>query len=92
MGKIKNILAAVTDLPSSSFGERPYIELEGNSFFKLDGCREILNYDDTAAVFQTKESVITVSGEKLEISSYGNSTVRLKGIICDISIRENGKC
>lgn len=86
MSKIKKIIEAFTELPSSSFGDRPYIEMEGDNTLKLDGCKEILTYDDTSSSFRTNESRVTVRGTELKMCSFGNSTVRVTGNITSIEI------
>ena len=86
MSKIKRFLEAFTELPSSSFGDRPYIEIEGDNTLKLDGCTEILSYDDNSVSFGTKESRITVIGNELRMCSFGNSTVRVVGNITRLEI------
>ncbi len=86
MSKIKKFLEAFTELPSSSFGDRPYIEMEGDNTLKLDGCKEILSYDEEAASFRTNESRVTVRGSGLKMCSFGNSTVRVTGNITGLEI------
>lgn len=86
LSRFKHFLQTVTELPSSSFGDRPYIEMEGDNTFKLDGCKEILSYDDNSASFSTKESRITVSGSQIKMCSFGNSTVRVTGNITKLEI------
>ena len=86
MSKIKKFLEVFTELPSSSFGDRPYIEMEGDNTLKLDGCREILSYDETSVSFRTNESRITVSGIGLKMCSFGNSTVRVTGNITGLEM------
>lgn len=86
LSRIKRFLETFTELPSSSFSDRPYIEMEGDNTFKLDGCEEILSYDEHTASFITKESRITVSGDSLMMCSFGNSTVRVTGNITRVEI------
>ena len=88
MGKIKKVLSKVTDLPPSSFERVPYITVEGNISFKLDFCDEILSYDENGAEFLCRELKISMIGENLEMSSYGNSTVKIDGKIISINIEE----
>ena len=91
MGRIRSLLTRVNELPSSAFGERPYIEFEIDSCLKLDGCREILSYSDKGAMFLTDMGIIRVGGEELELSSYGNSTVRVCGKIISVTVDGEGR-
>lgn len=88
LGRIKKLLTAVTELPQSAFGECPYIEIEVDSAFKLDGCREILAYGEESVSLLTDMGIITVSGRALELRSYGNSTIRITGRIMKVEIGE----
>lgn len=88
MGNWKKKLATFTELPQMSFGGCRYVEIESNSSVKIDGCTEILAYDNDEATFLTKEGLVTVNGSGLEICSYGNCTVRLVGEITGVFFGE----
>jgi sporulation protein YqfC len=93
VGRIRKLLSGVTELPASAFGELPYIEFEIDNTLKLDGCREILGYNDREVRLMTDVGTVTVGGADIELCSYGNSTVRLVGRIKSISIEEvKDKC
>ena len=93
MGKWKKRLADFMELPQTSFGECQFIEIESSNTVKICSCIEILAYDDGCSRFQTSEGVVTVTGRGLEICSYGNGVVILRGEISGVGFeRSVRKC
>ncbi len=88
MGKLKKIIAEAADMPESSFGACPYIELEGNHSIRIDECIEILSYDEEETVLKLRGMTVTVTGHGMTMSSYGGRTIRLTGIISNLLLSD----
>lgn len=84
MGKWKKRLADFMELPQRSFGNCEFIEIESGNTIKICSCIEILEYDDSCSRFLTSENTVTVTGKGLEICSYGNGVIVLRGEISGV--------
>ncbi len=91
MADIKKKISEALDMPSSSLGSVPYIEIEGNGMIKLDCCIEILSYDEERCELRLKGLVAEIVGRDLTVSSYGGGTVRLCGMIKGVSLTPYGR-
>ena len=88
MGKLKRKIDEAVDMPESSFGACPYMELEGNHSIRIDECIEILSYDEEETVLKLKGMTVTIAGRGLTMSSYGGGTIRLTGVISNILLSD----
>lgn len=71
----------VTDL----FADEPKIEMLGNREMIIDGCKGVVEYDETIIKLSLGEYVLSLSGDNLLINSFDNSVAIISGQICEIS-------
>lgn len=71
----------VTDL----FADEPKIEMLGNREMIIDGCKGVVEYDETIIKLSLGEYVLSLSGDNLLINSFDNSVAVISGQICEIS-------
>lgn len=88
MKKLRRKLAEACELPEASFGPCPYLAIESNSSIRIDECLEILSYDEGAISLRLRGMTVTVTGERLTMRSYAMKTVRIGGVIRNVSLEE----
>lgn len=73
------------NLVSEIFIDEPKIEMLGNREMIVDGCKGVVEYDETLIKLSLGESVLSLSGDNLIINSFDSSVAVISGQICDIS-------
>ncbi|MEG0770935.1 MAG: YabP/YqfC family sporulation protein [Clostridia bacterium] len=74
-------IAKVLDLPSELFTKGAKIEINGNTEMILDGCKGILNYDDTNLKISTGNGTIDIIGSELYVKSFLDQNMLISGYI-----------
>ncbi len=67
------------------FIDEPKIELLGNREMIIDGCKGVVEYDETTIKLSLGDSVISILGDSLVIQSFDSSVAIINGIIVNIS-------
>ena len=57
----------------------------GNREMIIDGCKGVVEYDETIIKLSLGEYVLSLSGNNLLINSFDNSVAIISGQICEIS-------
>lgn len=70
---------------SELFKDEPRIEMSGNREMIIDGCKGVVQYDETQIKLSLGEYVLSLSGDNLVINSFDSSVAVISGQICDIS-------
>lgn len=70
---------------SDFFVDEPKIEMLGNREMIVDGCKGVVQYDETLIKLSLGNCVLSLSGNDLVISSFDSSVAVINGQICDIS-------
>lgn len=70
---------------SEFFIDEPKIEMLGNREMIVDGCKGIVEYDETLIKLSLGDNVLSLSGDNLIIKSFDSSVAIISGQICDIS-------
>ena len=78
--KLKKRLLRFVDLPEDALGGS-HIEIVSDSIVKVNGCRRIIDYSSDTVVIMMKEYCLTVNGRELTLSSYGENTATVSGVI-----------
>lgn len=91
MRRLKNKIAEVIDMPMSTMGTYPFIEIEGNRAIVVNGCTEIILYESEKTVLKLSDISLTVNGEGLSMDTFGGNTVKLSGKLYGIEMTENDK-
>ncbi len=86
MKKLRKKLSELVSLPESAFGVTPFIEIEGSSSVKINGCREIIDYTSSRVIIMTADYPLTVEGSELTLLSYGERTALVQGMISRLSL------
>lgn len=73
------------NLVSEFFADEPKIEMLGNREMIVDGCKGVVEYNETLIKLSLGESVLSLSGDNLIIKSFDSSVAVISGQICDIS-------
>lgn len=73
------------NLVSEFFIDEPKIEMLGNREMIIDGCKGVVEYDETIIKLSLGEYVLSLSGDNLLINSFDNSVAIISGQICEIS-------
>lgn len=72
------------EIPQSAGPGSAQIELFGNREARVDGCQNILQYDDTAIRISTGRLVICFSGSDLSINAMQQNQIRITGTILSV--------
>lgn len=67
------------------FVDEARIEMSGNREMIIDGCKGVVQYDETVIKLSLGEYVLSVSGDNLVINSFDSSVAVISGQISDIS-------
>ncbi len=70
---------------SELFTDEPRIEMLGNREMIIDGCKGVVEYDETLIKLSLGNNVISISGDDLVISSFDNNVAVISGQVCGIS-------
>ncbi len=70
---------------SEFFIDEPKIEMSGNREMIVDGCKGVVEYDETMIKLSLGDSVISILGDSLVIQSFDSSVAIINGTIIDIS-------
>lgn len=73
------------NLVTEFFVDEPKIEMLGNREMIVDGCKGVVEYNETLIKLSLGESVLSLSGDNLIIKSFDSSVAVISGQICDIS-------
>lgn len=73
------------NLVSEFFADEPKIEMLGNREMIVDGCKGVVEYNETLIKLSLGENVLSLSGDNLIIKSFDSSVAVISGQICDIS-------
>lgn len=69
------------EIPQSASPGSAQIELSGNREALVDGCQNILQYDDTVIRISTGRLVICFSGSDLSVNAMQQNQIRITGTI-----------
>lgn len=75
----------VKKIVTDFFADEPKIEILGNREMIIDGCKGVVEYDETIIKLSLGEYVLSLSGDNLLINSFDNSVAIISGQICEIS-------
>lgn len=76
------------DLPPSAVGQEPLIEMHGNEYMIVDGCRGVLIYDECLVKLALKKTVLAVSGTELELMHLTPTCASVSGHIQYVTFGE----
>lgn len=62
----------------------PQLQLSGNLELFVEGCKEVLEYDDNRIRLRLPKQVLIVTGQRLSIPEYGASAITIRGSIQSI--------
>ncbi len=88
MRNLRKKLSKVCELPEGSFGCNSYLAIESNTTIRIDGCEEILSYDEKEVSLRLRDVTVTVTGEGMTLRSYAMKTVRIVGVIENVALAE----
>ncbi|MBQ4065183.1 MAG: YabP/YqfC family sporulation protein [Clostridia bacterium] len=88
MRNFRKRLAKAMELPVTSFGGCSYLTIESNVSIKIDGCEEILSYEENEVSLRLSDGYVTITGEGMTIRSYAMRTVRIVGTVRSVSLTE----
>lgn len=77
-------IADELQFPQTAVSDIFHIELKGNSDATIEGCRGILDYDETYITINLGDSTVRFSGAELEISSFFDGRAVIKGTIASV--------
>ena len=72
------------EIPEIAFAGCSYLTVEGNTSLRVDHCREILAYDETAIRLALPGFTLAVIGEELTMRSYAIRTICISGTVHQI--------
>ena len=78
-------IAQEFDLPEDLGKDGYHIEIFGNTFV-LDGCRNIVQYDEDAIRLNTGRKIISVLGSNLVIKDFSCCQATISGCIVSVEI------
>ena len=77
-------LGALLEIPSSSLGGIPQMEIAGNREAVIDGCQGILEYDENVVKLTTGKMSIRFFGRGLQIKVLTHDSAVVTGFITNI--------
>jgi len=86
-GKLE-FVSKMIEIPPSVFPDTPQIELAGNREAVIDGCRGILEYDESNVKVSIGQTYMHFSGEKLLLRCLTGDSVIIEGKIVSITFCE----
>lgn len=81
---VKERLAESLELPMDTVLNLPKTVIIGNKSVVIDNFKGIIDYDASFFRVNTRESIIKISGDNLEISAITDESVRLCGTIFSV--------
>ena len=79
-----DLLGKFLDLPAGALQGGARIELMGNREAVVDGCRGVLEYDETVIKLHAGNSTVRFLGRGLTIDSFGEQQAVIKGHILSV--------
>ena len=70
---------------SDIFYDEPRIEMLGNREIIVDGCKGVVEYDETTIRLSLGECVLSLCGDDMVIKSFDSEVAVICGRICGIS-------
>ncbi len=70
---------------SEMFYDEPRIEMLGNREIIVDGCKGVVEYDETTIRLSLGECVLSLCGDDMIIKSFDSEVAVICGRICGIS-------
>ncbi len=89
-GKIADFLGEMLEMPSASVNSGYTIRVTDGREAYITGCFAILSYDDSVIAIKTSAGRIIVNGDGLDIGSYTDSEITVRGKIHSV-ITEEGE-
>lgn len=83
--KITRALADELQMPATQVTNDFHIEFFGRNQILTEGCLGVLEYDSDRIRLNLTGAVITYEGARLEISSYDDDRIEIKGDVMNIS-------
>ena len=80
----KDILCEKLDVPMSVVDDLSYMEMLGNKKVVLDGCKGVLDYNDTAVRLLLSNGTILFYGDDLRFNALSNGQAVIAGTIMTI--------
>lgn len=74
------------DFPPVALGVESRMEINGSRSVNIEGCDGILEYDSDKIVMRLSDGVVTVNGEALELSRYGEKYIVINGKIKGVTL------
>lgn len=80
-----DLFGKMLELPPGLLGKGSHIELMSNTEAVVDGCRGVLEYDDTVVKLNTGKMIVTFTGRNLIIAAFDREQAVIKGYILSLS-------
>ena len=85
---ISQLICESLDVPSGALGRTSFIEAVGNRELTVIGCEGLRTYTDSRVVLELCDGVFSVIGKELELKSFLDGTVTVRGIIASVHYGE----
>lgn len=79
--KAVDLIGRALEVPSAAFGGDSKIELIGNTEATVDGCRCVVEYNDTKIILNIGRGNLSFHGSDLEIASLNDRIAVVRGLI-----------
>jgi sporulation protein YqfC len=80
-----------TQIPVEVFNELPQIEFSGNKEVAIEGCKSIVEYDESMVKIRCKYVDLIFFGTKLNIQIISPQGIIIDGDISNVEFIKNGK-
>ncbi len=76
------------DVPEGAFGRTSFVEAVGNRELTVIGCEGLRTYTDSRVVLELCDGIFCVLGKDLELRSFIDGAVTVRGIISSVHYGE----
>ena len=80
---IKN-LALKYEKARNRLDSRSSLQITENREIIADGCRKIVNCDESVVIFDSEKNRVTITGENLKLRNWGRDGVTISGVITTV--------
>lgn len=88
--KKRNRLAAALDVPAECFFDVPVLELHGDSYLLIAGCRHIEEYGRELIAIRTGIGLLSAFGKNLTLINFTSDKIAIEGTICRLEFTGAG--
>jgi len=89
--KKENVLLSALDVPAECFSDVPVLEMHGNSYLLIAGCRHIEEYGEEMIGIRTGLGLLLVYGTNLTLLNFTCDKMVIEGKIRCVEFTEEKK-